>query len=108
MGLIVALARNHLPAYTSNLMEDFQTLQPRIQFIASRRHLLASTFGHIVVPFGTRQCALTHEVLHGYRAPSATVVAYRGEAMAPQRKVRLPRHYGLTCPDLKHRGLCLG
>ena len=90
VGLIVALARNHLPAYTSNLMEEFQTLQPRIQFIASRRHLLASTFGHIVVPFGTRQCALTHEVLHGYRAPSATVVAYCCEAMAPQRNVRLP------------------
>ena len=90
IGLIVALARNHLPAFTSDLIAEFQTLGQGIQFVASRRHLLTSTFDHIVVPFGTRQCALTNEVLCGYRAPTATVIAYHSEAMAPRRRVRLP------------------
>ena len=90
VGLIVALARNHLPAFTSDLIEDFQTLGQGIEFVASRRHLLTSTFDHIVVPFGTRQCALTNEVLCGYRAPATTVIAYHSEAMAPRRQIRLP------------------
>ena len=90
VGLIVALARNHLPAFTSDLIADFQTLGRGIQFVASRRHLLTSTFDHIVVPFGTRQCALTNEVLCGYRAPATTVVAYHSEAMAPRREIHLP------------------
>ena len=97
VGLIVALARNHLPAFTSHLIEDFQTLGQGIQFVASRRHLLTSTFDHIVVPFGTRQCALTNEVLCGYRAPAATVIAYHSEAMAPRRRVRLP--CAISVPD---------
>ena len=90
VGLIVALARNHLPAFNSDLIEDFQTLGPGVEFIASRRHLLTSTFDHIVVPFGTSQCALNNEILRGYRARRTTVIAYNFEAMAPRRQVRLP------------------
>ena len=90
VGLIVALARNHLPAFTSDLIEDFQNVGQGIQFIASRRHLLTSTFDHIVVPFGTRQCALTNEILCGYRARTTTVIAYQSEAMAPPRQIQLP------------------
>ena len=97
VGFIVALARNHLPAYTSDLIEDFQTLGKGIQFVASRRHLLASTFDHIVVPFGTRQCALANEILCGYRAPTATVIAYHSEAMAPRGGIRLP--CAISVPD---------
>ena len=90
IALVVALARNHLPAFSDNLIRDFQSLGQGIQFVTSRRQLLSSIFDHIVVPFGTSQCALANEVLCGYRAPAATVIAYRSEKMTPGRRVRLP------------------
>ena len=90
VGLVVALARNHFPAFSETFINDFESIGHEIQFIASRRQLLASTFNHLVIPFGTKQCALANEILHGYRAPGATVIAYPFEAMAPRTKRTLP------------------
>ena len=95
VGLVVALARNHLPGLTE-LIEGFQTFGQGIQFVASRRHFLASTFEHIIIPFGTRYCALTDEILNGYRAREVTVIAYKSEAMASRRKIYLPCAIGVN------------
>ena len=98
IGLIVALTRNHLPGFTEELINDFEAIGKGIQFVTSRRQLLASTFDHVVVPFGTRQCGLADELIHGYRAPSATVVAYRKETMASHRQIELPCTITATQP----------
>ncbi len=91
VGLILALVRNHLPALTQTV-EDLQTIGKSIYFVSSRRQYLASTFDHVIIPFSTHNCALTKEVLYGYRASTAKVIYYYPSERPPSSssKLRLP------------------
>lgn len=90
VGLVSAVTRNVFPGLTEELFDELDKIAGNIEFVASKRTLLASKFDLLIVPFGTRLCSIAHEIYSGFRAAHTVVIAYSVESMAPVRELDLP------------------